>query len=237
MAATVVLVHGAWHGAWCWEKVEPLLDAAGIPSIALDLPGHGASTEPLTDLAGDAASLRRVLADLDDVVVCAHSYGGVVATEGAGGHPGVRHLVFLTSFPLEPGESATRAAPDEATRDDYTSELGNAMHIHDDGTCTLDPARAVRGLYADCAPDDAAAAIARLCRQSMSELQGVVTQAAWHDVPSTYVVCTEDRAVGVGLQRVLARRCGRTIQWPTSHSPFLSRPELVADLLIELAGN
>ena len=69
----------------------------------------------------------------------------------------------------------------------------------------------------------------------MAELQGVVTKAAWHDVPSTYVVCTEDRAVGVGLQRVLAQRCTRSIEWPTSHSPFLSRPELVADLLIDLA--
>jgi hypothetical protein len=69
----------------------------------------------------------------------------------------------------------------------------------------------------------------------MAEIGGMATRAAWHDIPSTYVVCTEDRAVAPGLQRALAGRCGRTIEWRSSHSPFLSRPELVADLLIELA--
>jgi pimeloyl-ACP methyl ester carboxylesterase len=95
----------------------------------------------------------------------------------------------------------------------------------------------LNGLYADCTTDDAAKAVDRLGPQQIATLRGVVTQAAWHDIPSTYVVCTEDRAVGPGLQRVLARRCTRTIEWPTSHSPFLSRPELVANLLIELAGH
>jgi pimeloyl-ACP methyl ester carboxylesterase len=235
VSATVVLVHGAWHGAWCWERVVALLDDAGVPSVALDLPGHGDCTKPLTDLAGDATALRQVLDTLDAAVVCGHSYGGAVVTEGAAGHPSVRHLVYLASFPLEPGESATRAAPNTSSRADDASELADALRAHDDGTVTLDPHRAVSGLYADCAPDDAARAVARLGPQAMAELRGVATRAAWHDLPSTYVVCTQDRAVGPGLQRVLARRCTRTIEWPTSHSPFLSRPDLVADLLVELA--
>ena len=232
----MILVHGAWHGAWCWEKVVPLLDDAGVASVAIDLPGHGDSTEPLADLAADAAALRRVLDELEDAVVCGHSYGGAVVTEGAAGHPAVRHLVYLASFPLQPGESAGAAAVDEATPADGASELGGALRAHDDGTFTLDPTRALSGLYADCTTDDAAKAVDRLGPQPIATLRGVVTQAAWHDIPSTYVVCSEDRAVGPGLQRVLARRCTRTIEWPTSHSPFLSRPELVADLLIELAG-
>jgi hypothetical protein len=74
-----------------------------------------------------------------------------------------------------------------------------------------------------------------LCAQHMAELAGVATHGAWQRLPSTYVVCTEDQAVAPALQRALATRCTRTIEWPTSHSPFLSRPELVADLLTELA--
>lgn len=235
VVATVVLVHGAWHGAWCWEKVVGLLDDAEIPSVALDLPGHGASTEPLTDLAGDAAALRQVLDPLDAAVVCGHSFGGAVVSEGAADHPAVHHLVFLAAFPVAPGESVMDAAAAEVSRDADASELGSAMHFEDDGTVTVDPERALPALFADCAADDAAKAVARLGPQAIAELRGTATRAAWKDIPSTYVVCTEDRAVAPALQRVLAQRCTHTIEWPTSHSPFLSRPELVADLLTALA--
>ena len=234
MAATVVLVHGAWHGAWCWEKVIPLLDDARVASIAFDLPGHGESDEPLTDLAGDAAALARVLDGVDDVVVCGHSFGGAVVSEGVGGRD-VRHLVFLAAFPLLPGESTITAATDAVVEADVAhTGLGAAMRI-EDGISSVAPDRATELFFADCAEDDAAKAVERLCGQHMAELGGVATQDAWQRLPSTYVVCTEDRAVSPSLQRVLARRCTHTLEWPTSHSPFLSRPELVADLLIELA--
>lgn len=230
----MVLVHGAWHGAWCWEKVVPLLDDAGVPSHALDLPGHGASPEPLSDLAGDAAALRAVLNNLDDAVVCGHSYGGAVVSEGAAAHAAVRHVMFITAFPLAVGESCVNAAEGEVSPEDGRTDLGAALVSHDDGTITLDADLALPLLYADCVADDAAKAIARLGPQAWAELRGVATHATF--APGTYAVCTQDRAVAPALQHVLARRCARTIEWPTSHSPFLSRPGLVADLLIELAA-
>jgi pimeloyl-ACP methyl ester carboxylesterase len=235
VSSTVVLVHGAWHGAWCWEQVIPLLDDAGVRSAALDLPGHGDSTQPLSDLAGDAAALRAALDTLDDAVVCAHSYGGCVASEGAAGHPAVRHLVFLAAFPLAVGEAATSAAPGAVGPDESSSDLAAVLASHDDGTVTLEGNGIIGALYGDCDADAAAKAVARLGPQAWAELHGVATRAAWETIPSTYVVCTEDRAVAPALQRALARRCTRTIEWPTSHSPFLSRPDLVADLLIDLA--
>ena len=237
MAATVVLVHGAWHGAWCWDKVVPLLDAAGVPSIAIDLPGHGASTEPLTDLDGDAATLRGVLADLDDAVVCGHSYGGAVITVGAADMPCVRHLVYIAAFPLAPGESCMNAAADDVAPGAGATELGSVLTFGDDGTVTLDTSRAASLFFNDCTPEDVAWAIERLGPQAVAELAGVAPVAAWQTAPSTYVVCTDDRAVAPALQRAMATRCTHTIEWPTSHSPFLSRPELVADLLTTLAGN
>jgi pimeloyl-ACP methyl ester carboxylesterase len=236
VAATVVLVHGAWHGAWCWEHVVPLLDDVGVPSIAFDLPGHGASAEPLSDLAGDACALRGVLDDLDDTVVCGHSYGGAVVSEGAADHPAARHLVFLAGFPLAVGESCSNAAQGEVPEGVGRTDLASALISTGEGTTTLDPERALSALYADCATDAAAKASARLGPQSWTELQGVATRAAWEGTPSTYVVCTEDRAVSPALQHALARRCTRTVEWPTSHSPFLSRPQLVADLLADLAA-
>ncbi len=83
----VVLVHGAWHGAWCWAAVQAELDGRGLASLAVDLPGHGASTLPFTDLAGDAAHVADVVARAArPVVLVGHSYGGAVIGE-AGAHP------------------------------------------------------------------------------------------------------------------------------------------------------
>ena len=231
----MVLVHGAWHGAWCWEKVIALLDDAGVQTIALDLPGHGDDTQPLTDLAGDAAALGEVLEELSDPVICGHSYGGCVVTEGVA-ERSARHLAFLAAFPLRPGESAVAAAVDAPRDPDPRYErLGEAMRIGDDDVVVVDPEWAVPLFFADCPEDDAVKAAARLCPQSMAELRGVAKHGEWQRLPSTYVVCTDDLAVPPTLQRALAARCTRTLEWPTSHSPFLSRPELVANLLIELA--
>jgi pimeloyl-ACP methyl ester carboxylesterase len=235
VAVTVVLVHGAWHGAWCWEPVIDLLDDAEIRSIALDLPGHGADTAPLSDLAGDAAALRHVLDGLDQAVVCGHSYGGAVVSEGAAEHPAVRHLLFIAAFPIAPGESVMDAAAAEVDADAPPSELAGALRFDDEGRSVLDPNLAVSALFADCDSDVAAKAAARLGAQAVDELRGVATRAAWQTIPSTYAVCVDDRAVPAALQRVLARRCTNVVEWPTSHSPFLSRPELVAKQLIELA--
>ena len=83
MAATVVLVHGAFYGAWCWERVQHGLRAREVESLAIDWPGHGASSEPLGDLAADAAAVRDAInACAVPVVVCGHSFGGAVISEG-----------------------------------------------------------------------------------------------------------------------------------------------------------
>jgi pimeloyl-ACP methyl ester carboxylesterase len=236
MAATVALVHGAWHGAWCWDKVQTALAERGIPKVAIDLPGHGDSLNPLGGLYDDAAALQAMLDTIDgDVVVCGHSYGGAVITEGAL-RPHTMHLVYLTAFQLEQGESCMSVAAGEIGPDEGPSELGAAMQRHDDGTFTLDPEIAARVLYNDCSDDDIAWALVRLGPQHVDSLAQPATRAAWHDIRSTYVVCTEDLAVTPALQRAMATRADDVVDWPTSHSPFLSRPDLVADLLAGLAA-
>lgn len=237
--ATVVLVHGAWHGAWCFDRVVPLLRDAGIETIAVDLPGHGDDPGPLGDHPADVA---RVVATLDavdgDVVLLGHSYGGSVITQ-AGVHPSVRRLVYLCAFALADGESCATACAGEpgvdAISDEGRPNLGHAMVHHDDGTTTLTADGARACLYADV--DDATSewALARLGPQPMATVLASPTAIAWRSVPSTYVVCADDRAVHPDLQRVMARRCTEQVEWPIGHSPFANRPELVAELLAELA--
>jgi pimeloyl-ACP methyl ester carboxylesterase len=236
---TVVLVHGAWHGAWCWAAVVDELTAGGIATVAVDLPGHGEDRRPLSDLAGDTAHVTEVLDGIGGpVVLVGHSYGGCVIT-GAGVHPNVRHLVYLCALLLDEGETAMSAATAEAqaAQLDHSGrpDLVGALRFEDDGdTCTIDPAQATALFFGDCAPDVAAGAVARLGPQRMSTLSQPATAVAWRERPSTYVVCEDDGAIHPGLQELLARRTDAVVRWPTSHSPFLSRPDLVADLVREV---
>ena len=165
-----------------------------------------------------------------DAILVGHSYGGSVITE-AGTHPAVAHLVYLTAFALEVGESPAENSLTGGER----GALEDAIRVGD-GVLTVDPEGAVAAFFHDCAPEVAAAAAARLRPQSLAALAGKVTVAAWRDKPATYVVCTDDRGLTTALQRSNAARIGNSIDWPTSHSPFLSRPELVADLLLDLSS-
>ena len=229
MSRTVVLVHGAWHGAWCWEQVLPLLDAASVPLIAVDLPSVAYAEATMHD---DADYVRGALDSIaGEVVLMGHSYGGAVISE-AGVHPSVAHLVYLTAFALDVGESPQE---NSLTGGDDLNELVSAIDFGD-RVFTIKPERATAAFFHDCTPEDARAATARLRPQSMASLADKVTVAAWREKPASYVVCTDDRALPVALQRSNAARVGTSIDWPTSHSPFLSRPDLVADLLIDLSS-
>ena len=231
MTATVVLVHGAWHGAWCWEPVVDLLAAAGIPVVALDLPGHGTSSAPLTDLHGHGDAVREALDAIEGpVILVGHSYGGAAITD-AGTHSAVVHLVYLTAFALDAHESVIT---NDLAGGEH-AELASAIELHADATLTVDPVRAGDIFYADCDPALIPGFVARLVPEGGAGFGQQPRAVAWRERPSTYVVCSEDRALAPELQRNLAVRCATTVEWPTSHSPFVSRPELVADLLADLA--
>jgi pimeloyl-ACP methyl ester carboxylesterase len=242
MPATVVLVHGAWHGAWCWSRVVEGLRERGVDARAIDLPGHGESAEPLADLYTDAASLRAVLDSLDGpAIVCGHSYGGAVVSLGAAGHHAVRHVVFLAALMLDTGESVSRSIPDPPGGPpdgppEPGSLVGATMRFSDDGTViTIDRDAAPAVFFADCDDDDVEWALTRLGPQPAASFQQTIDSAAWRSVPSTYVVCTDDRAIPPRLQRAFAQRATETVVFPTSHSPFLSRPDLLVDLLDDVA--
>ena len=228
--ATVVLVHGAWHGSWCWDDVVTGLRSRGTVAVAVDLPSRSGAGS----LAADAAFVRAVIQGIDGpVVLCGHSYGGGVITEAAAGLASVDHLVYLCALMLDAGESAMQSVDVEVPPG--STDLEQAIMVGDDGTIRVDPATAVSAFYADVTPALAAAATDHLTPQPAASLAEGPSAVAWRDIPSTYVVCTDDRAIPVVVQRALAARATTTVEWPTSHSPFLSRPELVVDLLADLS--
>jgi len=232
--ATVVLVHGAWHGGWCWASLQAELDRRGVPSLAVDLPSHGASIDDATGLHGHAAHLGALLDRLADraagpIVLVGHSYGGAVITQAAAGRDDIAHLLYIAAFALDDGESvmgALRAMP----RHDV--DLSAAMIPTSDGTATtLDPAAAPAALYADAPPEVVAAALPRLCAQAMSTMTEKVDGSPRTHIDSTYVVCTRDLAVHHEHQALMAARCTRRLDLDSDHSPFLSAVDDVADIV------
>lgn len=225
---TLILVHGAWHGPWCWAPVLARLDDAGVPAVAVEL--------GLRDLHEDAALVRSACDAADGpVALVGHSYGGLVVTE-AGVHPAVEHLVYVCAFAVAEGETPIGLVLDH---EGEASDLGPALVLHDDGTSTLDPALVGDVLYGDCAPADVERARSLLRPQGGQTLSQPVDAVAWRDRPSTYAVCGADRCVPPSLQRAMAARLpgAAIVEWPgCSHSPFFSRPGEVADLLVGVAS-
>jgi pimeloyl-ACP methyl ester carboxylesterase len=222
--ATLLLIPGAWHGAWLWEKVEPLLTARGWQVQAMDLPSSAADPGPrLADFYDDADAVRdRITSIGGPVVVVAHSYGGAVATQGAADLPNVKHLVYVCGFQLDVGESLLGLVGAEP---DWWVVEGETM-------TTNDP-RAV--FYGDVPESDAERAIARMTPLSYVTVTQPLTAAAWHTVPCTYIVCERDAAIPEG-QEMFAQRATFVRRLPSSHSPMLSMPEPLAQLIDE-AGN
>lgn len=186
---------------------------------------------PLTSLADDAHTVKKKLNVIaEDAILVGHSYGGMVISEAAAGRDDVDHLVFLCAFCPEPGESLNDLAKTGAR-----VRLADGFRVDDDGRVTVDPEIAPEALYGDCAVRDVFAAVSRLRPLQMPCFATKASAAAWQKIPATYVVCTEDQAIHVDLQRQMAKRAGDVVTWETSHSPFMSQPDRVAEFFGELA--
>lgn len=223
----VVLVHGAWHGAWCWDRVTPLLDAAGVPWVAADLPSC-ACAEEKPGVADDVAEVERLLDELpgtEPAILIGHSRGGMVISE-AGAHARAGHLVYLCALLLEPGVDATAM---------LGATVLPALRIDERGCSYVDPAAAPGLFFHDCDEPDAAWALGQLRSMSIGGASVDPPRCAYTNTPTTYVVCEADAALPAAAQREMAALANETVTWSTAHSPFVNRPDLVADLLIALA--
>jgi pimeloyl-ACP methyl ester carboxylesterase len=231
MIDRVVLVHGAWHGTWCWDAVVDDFARRGIDVVAVDLPSV---TRADASLADDADHVRAALDEgSGPALLVGHSYGGAVVTD-AGVHPDVAHVVYLTAFALDAGESVVQNAVPGG--EEMTLPEGLDVDV-DDGTVRVKPERATEFFFHDCAPPVAADATARLRPQSLAAMSGVPRAVAWRERPTTYIVCTDDRGVPVALQQNFATRCGAAVvELPRSHSPFLSAPAELTEVLAHLAS-
>ena len=229
----VVFVHGACvkDGTWWWHRTGELLAERGVPSEAPPLPSCGETGEPAgaggPGLAEDVAAVRQLLSASDEpTVVVAHSYGGIVIAKAAAGVDAVRHLLLVSSYLPEVGQSLSSFGDDD---------LAPFLDIDPEGgTFTVRPDALAETFLQDCDPELQREAIGKTARQSVAVLEQPVRSAAWQHVGSTYLVCTQDLGTPADRQREFAGRADDVQELDAGHHPFLSQPAAVRDLIVEL---
>ena len=217
---SVVLVHGSFVDATSWEPVSELLKER-VPRLEIVELHRGS-------LAADTAAVQAAVdATGGPVVLCGWSYGGMVIT-GVAPAPG-SHLVYLCALIPDVGDTAISMGSR------HPGGIDSLLAEDDEGDLVLRGELLDDILWADAPPELAARARATLRTQSMQTFLDSPERLAWKTTPSTLVIGRHDRVFGRGLIEETARRATTVLEWDTSHSPVLSRPDLVADLLVELA--
>jgi pimeloyl-ACP methyl ester carboxylesterase len=227
--ATVVLVHGAWHGSWCWEFLTPLLLARSLAVQTLELPS-ATSTAPV-GLTEDARHLSAALRTIaGPVILCGHSYGGMVISAADTSGADVRHLVYLCAYMTEAGESVESSLRSAGER-----RPGHWIRRLGDGRTEVDAARAAVLFYNDCSEATRTWALAQLRPHWGRCLTDCVESPAWQRHPSAYVACAQDQALAPHIQhQAYSARAQRLITLVSGHSPFLSQPQQLAQVLVSI---
>ncbi len=223
MKTTVILVHGAFADGSSWGDVIPRLEQSGYDVIAVQ--------NPLTSYADDVATTRRVIdAQSGDVVLVGHSYGGAVITKAALGAPNVKALVYVAAFAPEADENL------QALLQKYPSKIGGALVPDAAGFLYID-----RSKFKEVFAADVSAPVLSVMSATQKPINSqtfgqTYETPAWKDIPSSYLIATDDQAINPELQRMFAERMGATIrEVKSSHVPFASNPAAVASIIEEAA--
>lgn len=223
-----ILVHGGFHGSWCWERLLPLLRRHGHQAEAVDLPyPDDPDTDSAALLTGWATQVvQRARAYDSPVILVGHSRGGLVISQAAELAPGCfSRLVYCAAILANDGETAA----------DVRQRLGEdgvaALTIHtnrDVGTAIAEPASAASAIYSGCTPADAAWAVARLRPETMAGL-GIaprLTAERYGGVPRAAIECTHDRILSPAFQRAMRESlpCDIVTTLECDHAPYLSDP-------------
>jgi len=236
--STFVLIHGASHGGWCWYKVVAALEKHGHTVLAPDLPGHGRDKTPIAEV-----TLQRYVDSVcalvdsqrEPVILAGHSMGGRIITQVAEERPDrIKWLVYLAASIPQNGQSlVNNPEPDRESL-----SLSNMVVSPDQISFIFRETVLKEAFYEDCTDEDIALAKLLLVPQPMAPVTTPVRTSAakWGRVPRIYIECLQDRAMTPAYQKRLYTMspCQKVLSLNTSHSPFFSAPEELAQHLMAL---
>jgi pimeloyl-ACP methyl ester carboxylesterase len=237
--ATFVLIHGACHGAWCWEKTVPLLEAAGHTAIAVDLPGHGDDPTPIANCtlnASVAAARAAIEAQSEPVVLVGHSLGGLTISQTAETIPErIDTLVYLSAFLLRDGECQRDRLGEIGSR-----LLANIRSPNDDGSAYMFEGPDLKEAFyhlSSQADFDRAGERLRPQPTAIGATHLHLTDARFGSVRRVYLECSEDKGLVQPFQELMYTQqpCAKVVKLPADHSPFYSMPDRLAGALTEAA--
>ena len=239
-----VFVHGGFHAAWCWDRTIAELRALGHDAVAVDLPGHGALIDQESTLANRRDAILATIGD-EKCVLVGHSGGGFDATLAADARPDlVSHIIYLAAaLPREgrtyPEAMAMRDTGEELG-DDFEADVGEMLgylKFDDDGAMWFaDFDGAWKYFYHDCDEPTARWAFDRLGPERFGDttVTPVSVPQFWAaDLPRSFIRCLQDQSMPQWLADTVTRRLGvEQLTIDASHSPFLSKPKELAELLV-----
>ena len=217
----IVLVHGAFADGSSWRNVISLLENDGYTVTAVP--------NPMTSLADDVATTKRAIEfQKGPVVLVGHSYGGMVITAAAAQTPNVKALVYIAAFAPDAGESAGALLK----RSKAPDELGPALLPDAAGFLYINREKFHDVFAKDISPSEARIAAATQKPIFGGIFETPVEAAGWKNIPSWYLVATDDHAISPDLERFMAKRIGATtVEVKASHVAFVSHPREAVKLI------
>ena len=220
----VVLVHGGFVDGSGWEGVYKILKKDGYDVSIVQ--------NPTTSLVDDVAATKRVVgAQKAPVILVGHSYGGVVITE-AGNDPQVAGLVYIAAFAPDSGESVSALIKDTPPGAPVPPILPPQ-----EGFLFLDKAKFAASFAADVEREKADFMANSQVPWGVDALNGAISQPAWRNKPSWYLVATDDKMIPPPAQRFMSKRAGSSVvELKGSHAIYVSQPKAVATLIEKAAS-
>ena len=232
--STFVLIHGAWHGGWCWKRVTPILRAAGHDVYAPSLTGAGERKHLLSPSVGMDTYVSDIVnlvdyEELSDVVLVGHSAAGAAISKAAEAVQGrLKALVYVDSVVLPSGKSMFDVFPPQ-----WVDQMRGAAARDNDGTAAPPEKQMIYSFFgSDCTDDDKAWLLRMATPQPLKPYEDKIDLSKFYDldVSKTYIGCTQSQG---GLPKDLAEKFGmRYVEMDSGHDPMVSCPEELAEILL-----